>query len=89
MILATMMQCYWLCTTFLVLALLIPMKSSVAFAVGPIGPSSFRGGSGSANTAVSTRSSSMSTQTSHVGVASTSMASSAPVAIPISLSEVC
>ena len=78
MILATMMQCYWLCTTFLVLALLIPMKSSVAFAVGPIGPSSFRGGSAS-----------ISTQTSHVGVASTSMASSAPVAIPISLSEVC
>ena len=62
------------------------MKSSVAFAVGP-GPSSFRGGSN----AVSTRSSSsISTQTSHVGVASTSsMASSAPVAIPISLSEVC
>ena len=78
MILATMMQCYWLCTTFLVLALLIPMKSSVAFAVGPIGPSSFRGGS-----------TSISTQTSHVGVASTSMASSAPVAIPISLSQVC
>jgi hypothetical protein len=82
MILATMMQCYWLCT-FLVLAL-IPMKSSVAFAVGP-GPS-FRGGG---SNAVSTRSSSMSTPTSHVGVASTSMASSAPVAIPISLSEVC